>query len=166
MKDIKLTDAESRAVAENHNLIYWYANYKQLNIDDWYDLLAIELCYTIQKYDKSKGKLSSFYKLRANNMVSNEFRLNSRIKRKGVLISIDNDDFKLNIEDTDSVDIIAQYITDIENDNSLDKKVKDVLLYKLKGYTQTEISKMLNISQPMISRIVGNYKRIYEESKE
>ena len=159
----KLTDNESQLVSDNHNLIYWYARLKNLDIDEWYDILAIELCETIQRYNSDKGKLSSFFMLRANNRVSNEFRLNNRLKRKGDTVSLDDDEHKLHVWDKYSTFSENDYIEQIRNDKSIDSVTKEIIIYKLKGHTQVEISTILNIQQPRISKLMSAYKKVYME---
>ena len=58
-----LTKEQQKMVEENHDLIYWYANIKKLNLENWYDLLAIELCGVVLKYNPKKGSLSNYYKI-------------------------------------------------------------------------------------------------------
>lgn len=56
----ELTDSQRLLVEENHNLIYGYANKKNLNVYEYYDILAIGLCKAASAYDSSKGSFSNF----------------------------------------------------------------------------------------------------------
>ena len=40
---MKLNDEQRGVVEENHQLIYWYAHRRHLDLEEWYDLLAIRL---------------------------------------------------------------------------------------------------------------------------
>lgn len=42
---------------ENHNLIYGYAHKYQLDLDEYYDLLAIALMEAVEMFDIEKGAL-------------------------------------------------------------------------------------------------------------
>lgn len=49
-----LTEGERKLVEDNHDLIYMIADCLELEIDDYYGLLAIGLCHAAQKYKKRK----------------------------------------------------------------------------------------------------------------
>lgn len=61
MSNYTLT-AEQRALAEeNHNLIYKYANSNNINVEEFYGVLAIGLCKAASTFDASRGyKFSTF----------------------------------------------------------------------------------------------------------
>ena len=63
----KLTAKESVLVEENHNLIYWYIHKRNLNVDDYYDLLA-NYVRVHKKYDPARGQFSTYFKLRCDNV--------------------------------------------------------------------------------------------------
>lgn len=54
-----LTVEQQLLVEENHNLIYDFANKRNLIIDEYYDILAIGLCKAAPSYDVNKGKFST-----------------------------------------------------------------------------------------------------------
>lgn len=49
-----LTDDERKLVEENHDLIYMVADCMDIDIDEYYGLLAIALCHAAQKYKTRK----------------------------------------------------------------------------------------------------------------
>lgn len=49
-----LTEKEQKLVEDNHDLIYMMADCLELDIDEYYGLLAIGLCHAAQKYKKRK----------------------------------------------------------------------------------------------------------------
>jgi len=60
---MKLTPEQSQIVADNHDLIYWYANMKHLDCEEWYDLLAIALCQAVIKHDPQRGTLATYFNM-------------------------------------------------------------------------------------------------------
>lgn len=40
---------------ENHNLIYWFCWKNHLDIEEWYDIIAIGYMKGINSYDETKG---------------------------------------------------------------------------------------------------------------
>lgn len=54
-----LTKEQQDLVEENHNLIYGFAKKKNLDIDEYYDILAIGLCNAAIIYNNEKGNFST-----------------------------------------------------------------------------------------------------------
>ena len=54
-----LTDEERKIAEENHNLIYFFINHFKVDIEEYYDLFAIDYINCIKSFDKNKGKLST-----------------------------------------------------------------------------------------------------------
>jgi len=156
---MKLTDKERQIVADNHKLIFWYMNkYLSNNIDEseYYDLLAIELCHTVQKYDKSKGSLANYYKLRANGIICKEFRKTQAIKRTHIKVSL-----------LDNVHVTEdESLTQLETYEWMDGEHNEILTLKADGYSQTEIGEMLGVSQSFVSKVIKKVKEKYMESEE
>lgn len=63
---------------ENHNLIYWFCYKNHLNIDEWYDIIAIGYMKGINSYDETKGVKLSTYLIR---IMKNEYLLVLRNKK-------------------------------------------------------------------------------------
>ncbi len=148
----RLTEREAELVAENENLIYWYIHSHGLELSEWYDLLAIELCYTIQKFDDSRGSLSNYYKLRCDGLVSREQRKQNTQKRFHVEVP-----FLENIHDDDiSYDDIG-----IAPDILHDKEFGHIIRMRYDGYTQQEIAKSLGVSQSYISNLFKRLRKKY-----
>lgn len=66
----QLTLDQQRIVSENHNLIYSLANKKNINLDEYYDVLAIGLCKAAIAFDNTKGKFSTL----AYTVMLNEYK--------------------------------------------------------------------------------------------
>lgn len=78
---VKLTKEQQDLVAENHNLIYGFAKYKNLPVDEWYDVLAIGLCVAAKAYDKNIGKFSTLAYTSMNSEVNKVYKKDSRKRR-------------------------------------------------------------------------------------
>ncbi len=150
---MRLTEEQANIVAENHSLIYWYIHLARLDIEEWYDLLAIELCYTVQKYDESKGSLGNYFKLRADGLVYKEYRKSQAKKR-----------LSQSVQFFDNIDYLES--PDISDDNmnfqeAVSGEHGEILKMKYEGYTQTEIAEVLGVSQSHISKILKKVRKTY-----
>lgn len=152
---MKLTEEQSKMVEDNHNLIYWYAHMKHLDVNEWYDILAIELCYAVMKYDPSKSVLSTYFKLRADGVLYKQYQKSKLLKNSGLVVEyIDNQHGQADVDIVPFEDSII--VKDI-----MDGKHGEILRLKATGYTQNEISQMLNISQAQVSRIIKKFRKEY-----
>lgn len=149
---MRLNDEQRKQVEENHNLIYWYANKRHLDINEWYGLLAIELCKTVMKYDADKGSLGNYFMLRCDGVMSKEYKKSQSQKRLHTEITY--------IEEAHAI----PNTTDIERSYELQEWIESdthgILQMKADGYTQKEIAEQLNVSQSYVSKII---KRLREE---
>ena len=57
---VPLSDEQRDFVAEHHNLIYSFANQRNIDLEEFYGILAIALCRAAQSYDESKGTFSTY----------------------------------------------------------------------------------------------------------
>lgn len=57
---VPLSDEQRDFVAEHHNLIYSFANQRNIDLEEFYGILAIALCRAAQSYDDSKGTFSTY----------------------------------------------------------------------------------------------------------
>jgi len=148
---MKLTLEQQKTVADNHNLIYWYANMKRLSVDDWYDILALALCYAVMYHDAEKSNLSTYYKLRADWAVYKEMQKFMKSPETAYIENAhgiaESDDFEM-----------------IEKDDWFNKEYGDILKLRLQGYSQREIAEKLGYSQSQISNILKKAKADYNET--
>ena len=79
----QLTLDQQRIVSENHNLIYSLANKKSINLDEYYDVLAIGLCKAAIAFDSTKGKFSTL----AYTVMLNEYKQELRKQMENTLRS-------------------------------------------------------------------------------
>lgn len=167
---MKLTEDQKKIVEDNHNLIYHFCHKYNLNIDTYYDIFAISLCKAAMNYDSSRGtRFSTLAIAIMYNDLKLTYRQNTK-KGKGdvkftsldsLVMNCHNEDFCLT--DVLGTELDAQdevIFTDFKNVwNETEKQIAK-LLYE--GYTQEEIGKIINYSQPQISRII---RRMKEKAK-
>lgn len=142
---MKLTDEQQIIVEENHKLIYWFLSVKGLEVSEWYDLIAIELCLSVMAHDPDRGELSTYFFKRASNRVIKEHTKSKSIKRThNGMYDLDNiyESFhgtESNIDDYLDVQAIMEYDVD------------GILQLKIDGYNQDEIATKLGVSQAYVS---------------
>lgn len=155
MSDTKLTESkltidQSKLVEDNHKLIYWYLSKRGLSYDEWYDLFAIELCYTAMAYDKNQGSFSNYFKLRCDWLVKNNFRI-SQLKK--------NQHIDLELFDGYEYPIQKELFTETELCYLFDGKYGTILKMVYEGYTQEEIAHKLGKNQSYVSNILKKIRK-------
>lgn len=141
---IPLTKEQQDLVTKNHNLIYWFAQKQNLDIDSYYDILANGLIKAAQKYDCNKGGFSTyaFYCMK-----SELFNYNRSQNVK----------FKFNeslVYDPEIAIKIVDKIRYEEFVSTLSKKEKIVLQSVLDGYSLNEISEQMSSSRKSASKSI------------
>lgn len=140
-------------VEDNHKLIYWIAIELGLNLDDWYDLLAIELCYTVQKFNPDRGALSNYYKTRCESLVKKEYAKTQAQKNKhNGMVQLTDIQQHTTYDDVEEM-VELEEIFSVENG--------EILRLKASGYTQSEIADRLGVTQSYISKILNKMKKEY-----
>lgn len=151
---MKLNAEQRQSVEDNHKLIYWFASLKGLDVEEWYGLLAIELCDTVRTYDSNKGSLSNYYKLKAERMMINEFAKQGRMKRTH------NGIYELN--DVNHPHDTTDMDGDIKLKDFIGADDTGILELKMMGFTQSEIADKIGVSQASVSRTLNKMKEEYE----
>lgn len=153
---MRLTEEQSQIVADNHLLIYWIAHILQLDLQEFYDLLAIELCYTVIKHNPDRGSLANYYKLRAEGMVYKEYRKSQSQKRLHEDITyIEN---AHHILDPNNIGTMMEF------KDFMDCPDAKMLQMKYEGYSQQEIAKEIGVSQSYVSKILKKFRDDYNEA--
>ena len=80
-----LNHTQQEIVANNHNLIYFMCKKYNLDIEEYYDVLAIGLCKAAKSFDYNKSKFATY----ACTCMLNEVKM-SRRKNKIETISLNN----------------------------------------------------------------------------
>lgn len=155
---MKLNCDQQLLVEQNHGLIYWYANQRHLDLEEWYDILAIELCLTIMRYDSTKSSLSNYFKIRCDNRVNKEYTKQMTQKRKvEELVSYD-EMYDIGTDGDVTDEMLGEYIDDIDE--------LGILRLKSHGYTQAEIAHQLGVTQSFVSRKIKELKDRYYKGVE
>ena len=150
---MELTKEEQNIVEDNHNLIFGVANKYRLDLEEWYGLLAIELCNTVHKYKPNKGSLSTYYYIRVKGLMSKEYHKTKASKRDhkkgGYIEGSHGDSFDLDKETE-----LKLWIEQQDN---------EILNLKYEGYNQNEIAEILGITQSNVSRTLKKLRLDFEE---
>lgn len=176
--DVPLNDEQQKFVEANHNLIYAYAHKHNLDLDEYYDILAIALCHAALRYDPSKGLFSTYAYRAMRNEVYMYWRDNYVLQKvipQDMLISY-NVILTEKLEALDTVSYQAQkdllretYGLDIsylfikEKFKKLNTREQFIVLRSALGYKQTEIAQELKISRAQVCRILKKIKKKWME---
>ena len=162
-----LTEEQKILVEKNHNLIYYVLLKHGLSINDYYDIGAIALCKAAKNYDETRGSFTTFAVYCIEMQLRHEHRKETNKKRfaKDGIVSLDAD---VNGEGCNlSMFIGKSYIDDdvilVNVRSVLDEQQRTIFEYLLLGYNQCELAKILNISQPVISRKITKMRKIIKK---
>lgn len=166
-----LNDKQRKLVEDNHSLIYWYAGKYKVPIEEYYDVLAMALCYAAYNYDESKGAFSTLAIKTMYFKMQHEFSYNtkkSKIPIDKIMHYENTYQMENMITSHDSPERIT--ICKLSYNNMLNKilnltdneKHKKIIMYRLQGLTVQEIGKKVNISHQNVSCTL---KRIKEKAK-
>lgn len=157
-----MTKEQQKLVEENHNLIYHMCHKYNLNIEEYYGILAIALCKAAISYDKNTGYSFATYACKA---MYNAYLLNIRYakssRRNGVVVSLNdiiyennNGDSDIALEDTisNNLDVYDECI--FLDFYKLDERQLKIIKLRIQGYNQAEIADLFNISQSYASRLL------------
>ncbi len=159
-----LTNEERKIAEEHHNLIYFFINYFKVDVEEYYDLFAIDYLKCIKVWDKSKGNLSTLLGRAFCNTIKKENRKKKAKKRfeESYTVSLNEVVFKEN-RDVTLGDIIPSY-TNVEETFELNETLSffmknEVTRLLIIGYSQREIAKKLNCSRSNISLKINCVKQ-------
>ena len=167
---IRLTDEQKKLVEDNHNLIYFTIHKYNLDIEEYYDILALALCRAAINYDINKGTTFSTYAISAmKGAFLQEIRKSKAQRRSGTCISINDvvydnngDDSSITLEDmlTNGLDVFDESI--LLDFTKLNDKLRRILWLSYCGYTQKEIADIIGITQAQVSRDLKKAKKLLE----
>lgn len=161
-----LTEEQRKIAADNHNLIYAYANKSRISIDDWYGVLAIGLCKAAKSFDNSKGEFSTL----AFKCMDNEAKIHlKRMYKKSsipnnMIVSYDSPIFD---DESNGNLSIAETMPDVKSSNdmmynavinefsgSLSERELDVFKYLIGGMTHNEIADIIGCKRQNVTYFV------------
>ena len=170
---MKLTKEQQKLVEDNHSLIYYYARKHNLKIEEYYDTLAMALCYAAYHYDPKKGAFSTIalntMRLKMCNHFRNEHLLKRKIPKENICYyeeSFALDEFLPPYEAAEKEALEKIVSTDVVNKifSLLNDKEKQTVELLLQGYNRREVSKILNITSQNIYVRVKKIKVKLEEA--
>ena len=167
-----LTSTQQKMVEENHNLIYGMAHKYKINLDEYYDVLAIGLCKAAMTFDETKGQFSTF----AYVTMLNEYNAVLRHNKTYMVIPEQNlvsMNTRMASDDGDCVvefgDMFPNNV-DIEKDTAetdyirfLCKKIsnpqeQEVIKLLADGFTQSEIAERIGVSRQRIGQLMNKIR--------
>lgn len=171
-----MTEEQRRLVEENHNLIYYYLNKRNLPVEDLYGVAAIGLCKAAESHDGDISKFSTYAVKCINNEVNNHLRNYYRMKTipDYVCVSLhtcvfDNgkNDKQLYIEDVvpDRADVFDDVYTKLIFEkflSTLSPEYRQILDMSSKGIEQQEIGDALGIAR---NTVCWRMKQMYKKLK-
>ena len=150
MADIVLNEQQRKLAEENHNLIYKFASIKHADLEEFYGVFAIGLCYAAHAFDPERGtKFSTL----AYQCMTNEWRNYWRMRFANDRIppnhEVSLDALELYLGDDGYVyDDTQQYVDKFIL--RLTKTERTVLSGLLAGYRCTDIARRLGWSRQYI----------------
>lgn len=176
----KLNAEQKQLVADNHNLIYGYAHKKKLDLDEYYDILALGLCRAALNYDSNRSSFQTYAYMIMGSEVNAHRRFKVQSKRtldKSVKEVRLDDPVDYEDNDKDTYSTIGEFTINpnvplcdvcegrmIADDmlSVLSDRERSVVLRKVDGLTENEIAKQLNCSQQNVSHYVKKIKKKWE----
>lgn len=165
-----LTEEQREFATDNHNLIYSFLHKMNLDIDDWYDIVAIGYVNAVYAYNPGKAKFSSYVFECMRNTVRVEKRNFNAKKRQVFMISLDEPCKESEVE-LDLREVIPDrrnYYQDTELSidlqdsiiRKLSSRQKEVIWMAMDGLKQKEIADRLGVKQGTISRDMQMIKKL------
>ena len=141
---VQLTDIQKKLIEDNHNLIYRYAALHKIDVNEYYDVLAIGLCKAAIAYNSDKSQFSTFAYQKMGGEISGVWK---KLKQRNNILSRVQKEYKVETENIDYDKIpMREFI------NQLQGLKKQVLLLGIKGLTLDEIAKRTGESKNKISK--------------
>lgn len=172
-----LTSTQQKMVEDNHKLIYGAAHKYKINLDEYYDVLAIGLCKAAMAFDETKGQFSTFAYITMLNEYNGVLRHN---KTSGIIPvqNIVSMNTRMVSDDGNSVvefgDMFPDDV-DIEKDTVetdyilfLCNKIchpqeQEVIRLLADGFTQSEIAEKVGVSRQRIGQLMNKIRARLKE---
>lgn len=169
VKNMTLDKEQQTLVEQNHNLIYGYAKIKNLDIEDYYGILAIGLCKAAGAYRQEKGEFSTFAYQCMNNELNDYYKSNRKAIPSELVISlyaskeVDDDSSIVYIDMIeDNSSPYDNSLLDIQYSNMLKKlksPEKEIVEYLKDGMTLESIAEKLGCTKSRVCQIRQKLKK-------
>lgn len=171
-----LTSVQQKLVEDNHNLIYGVAHKNKINLDEYYDVLAIGLCKAAMQYDESKGQFSTFaYQTMLSEYlgVLRHNKIKSAVPENMIVsmnVKIDNEsetpislvDTIPSCDDTETSITLKDYLEFLYS--KLDRQQdKDIFMLLAGGMSQTEIAESFGVSRQRVGQMLNRIRKKLEK---
>lgn len=189
METKRLNDKQRRLAEKNHNLIYGFAKKFQLNLDEYYGVLATGLCKAALSYVDGEFRFSTFAytcMLNAVRRYRKDRYAQRRILNEMDTLSLDEpilnngDDQETTVDDDQETtvgEIIVDKSIDVQNDcetnglqqafsDYLNDKEREILKYLLQRLTYKEIAEIMGGSKQNVGQYVQRIRRKWLEFNE
>lgn len=166
-----LNKQQQLLVEQNHQLIFGFIQKKKLDIDEYYDLLAISLCKAAKSYQSDKGMFSTWVYAIMENDLKQYWRHNTNSKTvpAEMIISCDtplesDEDGKCTLLDIlpdkkiEDEDFRMRYNDLLDKMNETEKTICQMLMNGAKG---TDIIERLGITRRKYQHIRARIKEKY-----
>ncbi len=167
-----LTSTQQKMVEDNHKLIYGAAHKYKINLEEYYDVLAIGLCKAAMAFDETKGQFSTFAYITMLNEYNGVLRHNKtssvipaqNIVSMNIRMSSDDGDCVVEFGDMfpDNVDI-EKDTAETDYIRFLCKKIchpqeQEVIQLLADGFTQSEIAERIGVSRQRIGQLMNKIR--------
>lgn len=177
---MKLNNTQKILVEDNYGLIYKFAKEYHLDMEDYYDVLAIGLCQAAMSYNpNSDSKFSTYAFAVMRNYYFNTYRSQYGCKRNEgdkQLVSYndirfprsDNEDSEylkyFESQDEDILNSIIASTTEQFIINRIKKpRHKQIAKLLFAGFSQTDTAKIMNVSHTCVYHVREKIKAIYNQ---
>lgn len=151
-----MTDKQRELAKQNHNLIYDFIHKRNLDVEEYYGIVAIGLCKAAMNYSSEKSAFSTL----AYQCMENE------VKGYWALITAEKRIPEEQIVSTEALLGEDRLYYDKYNDNInysfllslLTDRERTIVEYTVNGLTQKQIADKLDITQQSVSLIIKNIR--------
>lgn len=167
-----MTNEAKKLVIENHNLIFYFLNKRNMSIEEWYDILAIALCKAAKTFDENKSKFITYVLKCINNAVCEELRLQDCLNRKVNKTTCSYEEKIYNHSDLTVQSILpntfnteSEAITNVvflDCYNQLCDRNKKIVSMLADGYNMKEIGKKFGITSEAVRLIKIKFRQMLE----
>ena len=169
---MQLSNKQKALVAENHNLIYGYAHKYNINVEEYYDVLAIGLCMAALSYNSNKGAFSThaymmmrkqmYYQISYEHCKKRDINKLDKMSDAEEICSYKPIAKTVQLEDEVIGNIEANAIMKYLKENLTDFRYKVITLL-IKGYKQRDICRELDAKRQRVSLAVRTARELINE---